>query len=81
MKDPSCIDGVLLRAEAISGDGEDTCVGEFVVVVEDPGEGLMIELRLNDRKDTIWWMPLSKLKEAIRQLERAQKAREKGKLP
>jgi hypothetical protein len=79
MTAPSCIDGVLLRADAVSGTGEDTQTGEFVVVVEDTGEDLMIELRLGDRKDTIWWMPLSKLKEAIRQLERAEKARQEAK--
>jgi hypothetical protein len=70
----SYIDGVLLRAEAIDGEVETQQIRDFVVVLEDTGEDVMIELRLGDRKDTIWWMPLSKLEEGIRQLKRAMAA-------
>jgi hypothetical protein len=67
----SYIDGVLVRVESISND-DDSRVTEFVVVLEDEN----IELRQDDRKKTIWWMPLAKLEEAVRQLKRAQ-ARER----
>ena len=68
----SYIDGVLVRVESISGDGEGGGFADFVVALDDEN----IELRQGDRKDTIWWMPLAKLEEAVRQLKRAQ-ARER----
>lgn len=63
------LNGVLISAESVSGDGEIQSYGEFVVTLD---EGT-IDVRLNDRKGTIWMLDLGQVEEALRLLKRWQR--------
>lgn len=60
------LSGVLIYADSVSGDGENQGYGEFVVTLEDD----VIDLRLNDRKGTIWMLNLGHVEEALETLKR-----------
>ena len=65
--------GVLVQVEGVSGDGEHQVWGEFVVTIEPDGAGddqPTIELKLGDRKNTVWWIRLSELEGALKLLKR-----------
>jgi hypothetical protein len=63
--------GVLVRAESISGDGEIQGYAELVVTMEHDGEGeSIIDIRLDDRKKTIWMLKLSEVEGALKILKR-----------
>ena len=65
----SRLSGVLIQADSISGDGEVQGYGEFVVTLE---EGT-VDIRLGDRKGTIWMVPLARIEEALKTLKRYQR--------
>jgi hypothetical protein len=60
------LQGVLISAESVDRNGESQSFGEFVVTLEDG----TIDVRLGDRKDTIWMLDLAKVEEALRTLKR-----------
>lgn len=57
--------GVLIAADSVSGDGEQQGYGEFVVTLE----GGVVDVRLGDRKGTIWTVPLARIEEALKTLK------------
>lgn len=65
------LQGVLIAAESVDRDGESQGYGEFVCTLEDG----TIDLRLGDRKDTIWMLNLERVEEALRTLKRWDRAR------
>jgi hypothetical protein len=67
------LQGVLFSADSVSGDGERQDYGEFFITLEDG----TIDVRLGDCKDTIWMLDLLKVEEALRQLKRWERARER----
>lgn len=67
----TALQGVLISAESIAGDGGEQSYGEFVVTLEDG----TIDVRLGDRKETIWMLDLARVEEALRQLKRWDAAR------
>ena len=63
--------GVLVKADSISGDGELQGYGEFVVTLEADGDGdATIDIRIGDKKDTIWMVKLLEVEGALRLLKR-----------
>ena len=63
--------GVLIAADSISDNGEEQGYGEFVVTLEPDGDGdSTIDLRLGDKKGTIWMVKLSEVEGALKLLKR-----------
>lgn len=68
------LNGVLFSAESVGAEGEFQTYGEFVVTLEDG----TIDVRLNDRKETIWMLDQGKVEEALRQLKRWERAKKRA---
>lgn len=60
------LQGVLVSAESVDRSGEHQSYGEFVITLQDG----TIDIRLGDRRDTIWMLDIEKVEEALRQLKR-----------
>jgi hypothetical protein len=69
-------DGILLSASSVATvkDDVEQGWGSFVLAISE-GE---LELRLQDRKDTIWSISLDTFEEALRLLKRWETARRRG---
>lgn len=65
---PTPPEGLLLAFDSVGAEGEDQGHGEFIVAIE----GGYLELRLGDRKNTIWMIELDKAEAALRLLKRWQ---------
>jgi len=63
---PAQPQGVLVRADSVSRDGEHQECGEFVVTLEED----TLDIRLGDRKDTIWMVSLTEVEETLHTLQR-----------